>query len=154
MPGQVGGSGSLGDLPLAVLTASRYELPPGLPEALAASLREVRLALQRELAALSMRSTHVVAEQSGHDIQVDQPDLVIDAIRGLVEASRASPLGPVYEPTTIPTSLGHLVGTGGHRIPRCADQHAPHDPPGHGSGRRTCRHAPQSAVYDRTGVRA
>jgi len=95
MPRLVEGNGPLGDLPLAVLTAGRYELPPGLPEALAAPLREVRLALQRELAALSMRSTHVLAGQSGHDIQVDQPDLLIDAIRGLVEASRARPFSPV-----------------------------------------------------------
>lgn len=77
------------------MTAGRYELPPELPEALAAPLREVRLALQRELAALSRRSTHVVAEQSGHDSRVDQPYVVIDAIHGLVEASRAGPFGPM-----------------------------------------------------------
>jgi pimeloyl-ACP methyl ester carboxylesterase len=33
-------------------------------------------------------SKHVIAEQSGHDIHHEQPDLVVAAIRSVVEAVR------------------------------------------------------------------
>ncbi|HZG68167.1 MAG TPA: hypothetical protein VEZ12_15590 [Herpetosiphonaceae bacterium] len=36
--------------------------------------------LQTELAALSPQAKLLVAEQSGHDIHLEQPELVIDAI--------------------------------------------------------------------------
>jgi pimeloyl-ACP methyl ester carboxylesterase len=42
--------------------------------------------LQVELAALSSNGKQVIAEESGHYIQLDQPELVIDAIRDVVEA--------------------------------------------------------------------
>jgi len=44
--------------------------------------------LQTELAALSTRSTHRVAERSGHYIQGDRPELVIDAIADVVDQTR------------------------------------------------------------------
>ena len=44
--------------------------------------------LPAELAALSPRGKRVVAEQSGHYIQVEQPKLVIEAIREVVEAAQ------------------------------------------------------------------
>jgi hypothetical protein len=42
--------------------------------------------MQAELAALSTRGKHIIAEESGHYIQVTHPQLVIDAIREVVEA--------------------------------------------------------------------
>jgi hypothetical protein len=36
--------------------------------------------LQRDLVRLSARSTHIMAEHSGHFIQSDEPELVITAI--------------------------------------------------------------------------
>ena len=39
------------------------------------------LALQKDLVGLSTNSTQVIATRSGHAIQLDQPDLVITAIR-------------------------------------------------------------------------
>jgi pimeloyl-ACP methyl ester carboxylesterase len=45
--------------------------------------------VQRDLAGLSSRSRHIVAHESGHHIQLDQPDVVIDAIRQVVEAVRS-----------------------------------------------------------------
>jgi hypothetical protein len=36
----------------------------------------------------------VIATQSGHDIQDDQPELVLDAIRDVVRAVRADDLVP------------------------------------------------------------
>ena len=44
--------------------------------------------MQSELAGLSSDAKQIIAEQSGHHIQLDQPDLVIDAIREIVEAIR------------------------------------------------------------------
>jgi len=40
--------------------------------------------MQKELAGLSSNSRQVIAERSGHYIQLDQPDLVIDAVLELV----------------------------------------------------------------------
>ena len=39
--------------------------------------------LQRRLATLSPRADLIIAEGSGHEIQSDRPDMVIDAIRRL-----------------------------------------------------------------------
>jgi len=44
--------------------------------------------LQKSLLALSTNSKEVLAENSGHFIMVDRPDLVISAIRGVEEASQ------------------------------------------------------------------
>jgi pimeloyl-ACP methyl ester carboxylesterase len=43
--------------------------------------------LQADLAKLSSNSRSLVAEKSGHGIPIDQPGLVIDAIRQMVEIS-------------------------------------------------------------------
>jgi pimeloyl-ACP methyl ester carboxylesterase len=43
-----------------------------------------QLARQQRLAARSTRGRHVVAERSGHWIPLDRPDVVVDAIRGVV----------------------------------------------------------------------
>ena len=42
--------------------------------------------MQSELADLSSMSQQTIAEQSGHHIQFDQPDLVIDAILEMADA--------------------------------------------------------------------
>jgi pimeloyl-ACP methyl ester carboxylesterase len=44
--------------------------------------------LQRDQAALSERGCLVIAEQSGHVVAVDQPEIVVDAIRRVVETVR------------------------------------------------------------------
>ncbi len=44
--------------------------------------------LQKALLSLSTNSKAVVAENSGHYIMVDRPDLVITAIRKVVEAAQ------------------------------------------------------------------
>ena len=45
-------------------------------------------AMQSELETLLSKGKQTVGEQSGHVIQHDQPDLVIDAIREMVDALR------------------------------------------------------------------
>jgi hypothetical protein len=44
--------------------------------------------LQAELALETSDGTLIVAEESGHNIMVDQPEVVIDAIRTVVEKVR------------------------------------------------------------------
>jgi pimeloyl-ACP methyl ester carboxylesterase len=68
----------LGSIPLAVLTRARR---PGREP-------EVWAQLQDELAALSSDSVHVRAERGGHYLQLDEPDLVVQAIRDLVSRCR------------------------------------------------------------------
>jgi pimeloyl-ACP methyl ester carboxylesterase len=81
--------GSLGDMPVIALTAGQFEIPEDY--GLSAEERErtmaVRRELQAELAALSSNGQQVIAEESGHLVQLDQPELVIDAIRNVVEAA-------------------------------------------------------------------
>ena len=76
-------------LPLVVLSHGRpygaAELPPGVPpEALERAWQE----LQAELAALVPGARHVVAAASGHYIHVEQPELVVEAVRQVVAAAR------------------------------------------------------------------
>jgi pimeloyl-ACP methyl ester carboxylesterase len=77
-------------MPLVVLTRGR-PADPGAPFV----EQEERLwrQLQRELAQLVPGSRHLIT-QSGHDIQLEQPELVLDAIRDVVLAVRAGELVP------------------------------------------------------------
>jgi len=44
--------------------------------------------LQKDLASLSERGCVMIAPQSGHVVQINQPDVVVDAIRSVVETAR------------------------------------------------------------------
>ena len=73
----------LGNTPLIVL--SRGGENPGLPKEDFERLKQDCAGLQEELAKLSLQSQHIIAAKSGHYIHQDQPELVVDAIRQLVE---------------------------------------------------------------------
>jgi pimeloyl-ACP methyl ester carboxylesterase len=70
----------LGDLPLVVLSAS--------------DSTSSRLAEHRRMARLSTRGEILIAERSGHWIQLDQPDLVVDAIRKVAAISSSDRIHP------------------------------------------------------------
>src|ERR1700689_4317734 len=78
-------AGSLGDLPLAVLTHDPDKPQPDLPADLEKPVNDAWQQMQEELAHLSTRSTHVIAKNSGHYIQLDRPDLVLEAVRHVVD---------------------------------------------------------------------
>lgn len=82
---QVRASAPLRPMPLVVVTSLRDETPPGWP---AEQLERVRLEFQATLARLIPGGRHLLAEHSGHFVQEDQPDLVIDAIRTVVDEAR------------------------------------------------------------------
>lgn len=88
--GQVRAAHWHSDIPLVVLTHGVVNPGDyGIPS-MAAKGEALRLEMQEALARLSSRSKHIIAEKSGHYIQRDQPQLVIDSIRQVMEATRTS----------------------------------------------------------------
>lgn len=91
-PGQLGEPGSLGDLPLIVLSAGAiFDAVPesmvttlGGPEVLA-QVVQTHDEFQQEFVQLSTQGKLIVAEKSGHEIHWYQPELVIEAIKEIVE---------------------------------------------------------------------
>jgi pimeloyl-ACP methyl ester carboxylesterase len=83
---------TLGNIPLLVLSAGVFPIAGGrgLPAQDIERLRVLLKEFPAELAALSPQGKQVLAEKSGHYIQVDQPELVVDAIRQVVAACRTS----------------------------------------------------------------
>lgn len=74
----------LGALPLVVLTR-------GLPEEQGPDAKAMEADHRRDhvaAAALSTRGTLIVAERSGHHVQLDEPDLVVSAIRQVLAGVR------------------------------------------------------------------
>jgi pimeloyl-ACP methyl ester carboxylesterase len=53
------------------------------------------LRLQRDQVALSERGCQIIAEQSGHVVAVDEPEVVVDAIRAMVERTRRGDHAPL-----------------------------------------------------------
>lgn len=75
----------LGDLPLIVLARGTPPTPPGGTSAgQPDEVEQAWFALQQQLAGLSTRVTLVRATRSGHNIHLDQPELVLDAIHQLL----------------------------------------------------------------------
>jgi pimeloyl-ACP methyl ester carboxylesterase len=83
---------SLGDIPLVVVRHGK-PIPPmpemGIGEKEVDRYERMWQEMQAELATLSPRGTQVVAEKSGHMIHQEQPELVVRAVRDVVEAVRA-----------------------------------------------------------------
>jgi pimeloyl-ACP methyl ester carboxylesterase len=78
-------------VPLIVISKGRpFELPTDLPAGLPAVVEKAWLAGQEQLANLLPDTPHIVATKSSHYVQVEQPQLVIDAIKQVVEKIRAS----------------------------------------------------------------
>src|SRR5258708_1174098 len=82
-------AGTLGDLPLAVLSHDPEKPSADLPPDLAKPTNDAWEKMQEELAHLSTRGTQAVAKNSSHYIQMDRPDVVIDAVHRVVDQARA-----------------------------------------------------------------
>jgi pimeloyl-ACP methyl ester carboxylesterase len=81
---QVANCGSFPSVPLTVIAATDHgpyfkEWEPTL------------MRLQQQLAALSPKGTLIVAKGSGHDVQIDRPETVIDAVRRMARTAPAKP---------------------------------------------------------------
>ncbi|MGY1731560.1 hypothetical protein ACI798_08560 [Geodermatophilus sp. SYSU D01045] len=80
--------GGLGDLPLVVLAHGRPgPVAPGVSAAEAAEIERPAQDSQRSLAALSTRGRLVVAD-TGHDVHVDAPEVVVRAVLDLLDELR------------------------------------------------------------------
>jgi len=79
---------SLGDIPLVVLSHDPDKPSAELPADLAKTTNEAWEKMQEELAHLSTRGTQSIAKNSSHYIQLDRPELVIDAVRKVVDEVR------------------------------------------------------------------
>ena len=99
---QTAASGTLDDLPLAVLSRDPDKPSADLPADLAQPTNAAWEKMQEQLAHLSTRGTRTVAKNSGHYIQIDRPDVVIDAVRSVVEQVRASQAN-----ITVPAAKDH-----------------------------------------------
>jgi len=78
----------IGDKPLIVLTASPTSTDEAIPPEQQQDANRIHQELQRELLGLSTSSRQVIATKSGHNIQREEPQLVIDAVLDVVEQVR------------------------------------------------------------------
>ncbi|HEY9623959.1 MAG TPA: alpha/beta hydrolase [Crinalium sp.] len=72
------------DIPLIVLSAGKPDFD------ITQEVVEKLQALHADLAKNSLQGVHIVAHESGHAIQLDKPEVVIDAIRKVVEEVRCN----------------------------------------------------------------
>jgi pimeloyl-ACP methyl ester carboxylesterase len=74
----------LGNMPLIVISrgSGGYEGPD------AEALEKERVALQEDLTRLSSNSKHIIAKNSGHNVHVSHPEIVIEAIKEILQAAK------------------------------------------------------------------
>ena len=78
----------LGDLPLIILTAEKTGLAPGMSPEQAAVVSGMWRRMHDETAALSRRGENRLVMGAGHLVQVDKPQVVIDAVNQVVALVR------------------------------------------------------------------
>jgi pimeloyl-ACP methyl ester carboxylesterase len=75
---------NLGDLPLLVIGAGKGELPKRFTADDKEAVTKLRQELLQELAGRSTRGRYIHVPDSGHMVQWDQPQVVIDNILALL----------------------------------------------------------------------
>jgi len=78
---QVRATRPLGNIPLVVLTGAHHPWPEDAPPELRKRLQQEWQRINDELLPLSTRSRRIIAANSGHFPQIDDMEVVIDAIR-------------------------------------------------------------------------
>lgn len=99
---QTAATGSLGDISLTVLSEDPDTPQYDLPEDLVKPANDSWQQMQKELAQLSTQGTQVVAKNSGHYIQLDRPDVVIEAVRKVVNQVQQAQSSPQSTPQSRP----------------------------------------------------
>ena len=97
---QVLSAGPLPDIPLTVITRGKQAWPDN---PYGNMLELAWLEMQKELAAMTPHGKQIIAEQSTHLIQLEQPDLVASTVLSVVKEVRNSSDG---------TNIGDPAGTG------------------------------------------
>ena len=88
---------SLGKIPLVVIASKKntYPADAGVPTD---SLVNEKIRLQKKMSGISSDSKIVFTEKSGHEIHLEEPGLVIAAIKNVLEAVRKNiPLSKIYK---------------------------------------------------------
>jgi pimeloyl-ACP methyl ester carboxylesterase len=76
---------SFGNIPLIVITGTGENHRKGFPnQELATEVEKIWMQMQTELLGLSTDSEQILASKSGHYIQLDQPEVVVEGIRKLL----------------------------------------------------------------------
>jgi pimeloyl-ACP methyl ester carboxylesterase len=80
---------SLGDMPLIVLIGKKAGgTPPGISAEEWQRLSEEKRKQKQDLAGLSRNGKAIISEKSGHHIQLEDPEVVVRAIREVVDSVR------------------------------------------------------------------
>jgi len=98
--GQLREAAPLPHVPLTIITPA--------PKDASKETSQAHLELQADLARRAPNSVHLFAERSGHFIQSDRPDVVIEAIRRVVEQARPYPIPLPTEDDLKQTRILHL----------------------------------------------
>lgn len=85
---EAGLTNSFGEIPLVVITGTgEQRMEEFTNMKLGTEFMTVWMEMQTELLSLSANSKHVRADESGHYVQLDQPEIVIEAVRSLVSSN-------------------------------------------------------------------
>lgn len=88
---QAGAVTSFGSTPLVVVSQSPHAAPPpGMPIEVWQAMRAEWSRMQAELLTLSTSSTQIMATYAGHNVQLEEPRVVVDAILRAVGEARAA----------------------------------------------------------------
>jgi len=89
--GLTAATGLLGDMPLEVLSHDPDKPVNDLPADLDKPTNRAWEKMQEELAHLSTQGTQTIAKGSAHYIQLDRPDVVVEAVHAVVNQVRSAP---------------------------------------------------------------
>jgi pimeloyl-ACP methyl ester carboxylesterase len=78
----------LPQIPLTVLTAGSWPVQPIFTGKTAEKVRALRLEFQKKLAGMIPGSRHVTVEGAGHNIHLDRPKALVEAIETIVKEVR------------------------------------------------------------------
>ncbi len=82
-----------GDIPIIVLTHAPFPKTQDETQEMRDAKNRLWIELHRQIAGLSSRGEQRTVDGAGHYLQMDKPQVVIDAIREVVDRVRASPHG-------------------------------------------------------------
>lgn len=87
---QVRSTPSLGSMPVVVVSRDPEKFAQGVPEKFSKESNQAWESLQQDLMGLSSNSSRMIAKQAEHYVQIDRPDVVIEAFRKILDKCRAA----------------------------------------------------------------
>ena len=75
---------SLSAVPITIISHGQPQSVPGMPQEVNLEYEDAWQQMQIEIAGLSRKGRRVVANQAGHMIHHEQPDLVVHEIRAML----------------------------------------------------------------------